>query len=133
MPTDPPTVLVAIDGDCLLCNRSAGWIAGHDHHDRIRFTRLEDPAGKAMLAELGENPPDSMLVSHDGHILTRADAVAVVARALPLPWSIAGSILRFVPFRNRVYEFIAKRRYDWFGKNDSCELPPEALRRRLVE
>ncbi|GFZ00095.1 putative thiol-disulfide oxidoreductase DCC [Actinidia rufa] len=40
---------------------------------------------------------------------------------LPLPYS-ALSTLRIVPtpLREVVYDFVAKRRYDWFGNDNDC-------------
>ena len=36
------------------------------------------------------------------------------------------------PFRDLVYDSIAKRRYKWFGKNESCQLPDESAKNRIL-
>jgi predicted DCC family thiol-disulfide oxidoreductase YuxK len=37
------------------------------------------------------------------------------------------------PFiRNWVYDFIAKNRYKWYGKQDSCIIPDENLAKRFL-
>ena len=35
--------------------------------------------------------------------------------------------------RDRLYDFIASHRYQWFGKTDACSLPDEGVRRRMIE
>jgi predicted DCC family thiol-disulfide oxidoreductase YuxK len=42
--------------------------------------------------------------------------------------------LRFIPrpLRDLVYRFIARHRYRWFGKTESCWLPTPELRGRFL-
>lgn len=40
---------------------------------------------------------------------------------MPLPYSALSSLTIIpTPLRDVVYDYIAKRRYDWFGKDDDC-------------
>uniref|UniRef100_A0A453R7K7 SIAH-type domain-containing protein n=1 Tax=Aegilops tauschii subsp. strangulata TaxID=200361 RepID=A0A453R7K7_AEGTS len=44
-----------------------------------------------------------------------------VASYLPLPYSALSSLLIIpVPLRDAAYDYIARNRYDWFGKDDEC-------------
>ena len=58
--------------------------------------------------------------------------VAWLMTALLLfPFGGVGLMLpRFI--RDAVYEFIAKRRYRWFGKRDQCMVPTPELRSRFL-
>ena len=49
---------------------------------------------------------------------------ATIITALGGIWRLAG-LLRLVPrfIRDAVYDWIARNRYGWFGKRDSCRLP----------
>jgi predicted DCC family thiol-disulfide oxidoreductase YuxK len=48
-------------------------------------------------------------------------AALKVASYLPLPYSVLSSLLIIpVPLRDAAYDYIAKNRYDWFGKGDEC-------------
>lgn len=131
---DDGRVLIAFDGGCLLCSRSIRFLAGRDRADRLRFTRLQDEAGRAMRAAAGAAPPDSMLVCRDGRVLARSAAVLAVVETLGGPWRVLARLARLIPavVRDRLYDFIAARRYRWFGKGDACALPDEALRKRLL-
>jgi predicted DCC family thiol-disulfide oxidoreductase YuxK len=43
-------------------------------------------------------------------------------------------ILDIIPngFRNIIYDFIAKNRYNWFGKQESCMIPTEELKAKFL-
>lgn len=48
-------------------------------------------------------------------------AALKVASYLPFPYSALSSLLIIpAPLRDAVYDYIAKNRYDWFGKEDEC-------------
>ncbi|MGB6219758.1 thiol-disulfide oxidoreductase DCC family protein [Haloferula sp.] len=127
-------IVIAFDGECLMCSRTIRWLANRDSADRIRFTRLQDPTGAEMAAQSGGKPLDSMLVRRNGEILARSTAVLVVLETLGGRWRIPVFLGKAVPLflRDAVYNFIADHRYHWFGKGDACALPSEALHRRLI-
>lgn len=132
---DDDRVLIAFDGECLMCSRSIRFLARRDVGDRLRFTPLQSEAGQALRKSLGEEPPDSMLVRKGERVLVRSEAVLAVLGGLGLPWRMLAALGLLVPraWRDRLYDFIAARRHRWFGKGDACALPSEALRQRLVE
>jgi predicted DCC family thiol-disulfide oxidoreductase YuxK len=48
-------------------------------------------------------------------------------------WSLAKFLLIFPErFRNFVYDYIAKNRYKWFGKKESCMLPTHELKNKFL-
>ena len=62
------------------------------------------------------------------------DAVIAIGRGLGFPWSIAVIGLALPRcWRDWAYDFIAARRYRWFGRNESCLLPTPDLRARFLE
>ncbi len=67
------------------------------------------------------------LVTSDAAItiaLEKSDAAIAIAARLRRPWNLL-TVLRFVPrpIRDRVYSFVARNRYRWFGKRSTCKLP----------
>jgi len=50
-----------------------------------------------------------------------------------LPWSLLG-LARVVPrpVRDRVYDWIARRRHRWFAPALSCQLPTPEQEKRMV-
>lgn len=52
--------------------------------------------------------------------MINAAALRVVSY-LPLPYSSLSALMVVpTPIRDAVYDYVAKRRYDWFGKADHC-------------
>ncbi|THF96096.1 hypothetical protein TEA_007445 [Camellia sinensis var. sinensis] len=54
---------------------------------------------------------------------------------LPLPYSALSTLLILpMPLRDAVYDYVAKRRYDWFGKEDDClVLQEKELLERFID
>ncbi len=132
---DEDKIVLAFDGECLMCSRSIRWLAENDAADQLRFVRLQSPRGRGMEKRAGTGDLMTALVEADGRIYSRSDAVLRLWRALGGRFRVAAVIGRFIPraFRDGAYDFIAARRHRWFGKGDACAMPSEALRGRLLD
>ena len=64
---------------------------------------------------------------------TESSAALRIAKRLNGLWPLL-YIFIIVPkfIRNSVYKFIAKNRYKWFGKKDSCMVPTKELKERFL-
>lgn len=132
----PPGGVVLFDGVCNLCNGFVNWLIDHDHHDRLRFASLQSDAGQRLLRERGEDPSrlDSVILVTQDRVYEKSGAVLRMGRALGGIWALGGIAVvvpRFI--RDVVYDFVAARRYDWFGKRASCRMPTPELQRRFIE
>lgn len=127
-------LIIAFDGECLMCSRAIRFVAERDRRDRIRFTRLQDPTGTEMSDAAGTGLLDSMLVRQDERILMQSDAVIAILHTIGGVWRLPAFLGRVIPrsLRDRLYDFVADHRYDWFGTGDACSMPSETLSRRLV-
>ena len=71
------------------------------------------------------------LLLDGGTLYSKSDAVLRIARGLRAPWPLIG-VLAIVPraLRDVVYDWVARNRYHWFGKRETCLLPSgeDALR-----
>ena len=68
-----------------------------------------------------------------GRRYERSDAALHIALGLRAPWPLAfGAILIPRRVRDAVYRWIARNRYRWFGRTDTCALPPPGLRERFL-
>jgi len=63
----------------------------------------------------------------------RSEAALRIAARLGAPWSWL-VMLRVLPraWRDAVYDFVAARRYRWFGTVEACELPDAGWRERFL-
>lgn len=135
--------VVLFDGVCNLCNNSVQFIIRNDPAARLRFAPLDSPAANALLAparDAGLMPlPDSIVLVEPGsdggrpRVSTRSTAILRIARNLRGPWPLAAAFLIIPrPLRDWAYNQVAKRRYRWFGKRDSCMMPTPELRSRFL-
>lgn len=87
------------------------------------------------MREHGVNPDDAetFVFITDGEALTRFDAVLAVAQHLRGGWRVL-RIFRFLPrsVRNWGYGIVARNRYRWFGRYDTCMVPAAEVRDRFI-
>jgi predicted DCC family thiol-disulfide oxidoreductase YuxK len=128
--------ILLFDGECNLCNLSVQFILKHEKNEELRFAAIQSTAGQEKLAQYNmvRGQLDSVLLIMNGRVYAASDAAILLSDFLKFPWSM-GRYLRAVPrpIRNVFYEKIAKNRYRWFGKKDSCMLPSEPLRKRFLK
>ena len=127
--------LVLFDGVCGMCNRTVDFVLARDRAARFRFAALQSAAGQAALARhrLPPDYSDSMVLIAGGRCHRYSTAALEIVRRLGLPWSILWALAVVPPpLRDVVYDFVAARRYRWFGKLDTCRLPTAAERERFL-
>ena len=131
--------LILFDGVCNLCNGFVQFVIEHDPAGRFRFAALQSVAGQAVLAAHGldanavATEPDSVLLELDGQLYSHSDAVLRIARELGGPWRLllAGYVLPRA-WRDAAYRLVARNRYRWFGRQESCWLPTPELKARFL-
>lgn len=119
------TLTVLYDEQCPLCRRTAARLQSMRTSARIVAVPLQSsdvsrwlPGGNVdeLLAELH-------VIDEDGRVYRGADAVLTVleqARGIG-PWlSALRRIPGFRPLSVKVYRWIARNRYRWFGRDDPC-------------
>ena len=119
--------IVLFDGVCNFCNDSVRFIMKRDKNDLFRFASLESELGKKLTAERGIDTKqiDSIILIDPGKAYyLKSTAALEITKQLKGGWPILGIFL-YLPegFRNWFYDFIAKNRYDWFGKLETCPMP----------
>lgn len=128
--------LVLFDGQCNLCSGAVRWIVARDRRARFRFASLQSRAALRALEAAGARGalPDSVVLIHGGAVKTRSDAALAIARELGAPWSCAAAA-RVLPrgVRDGLYDWIARKRYAWFGRRESCMVPTAQLRERFLD
>jgi predicted DCC family thiol-disulfide oxidoreductase YuxK len=126
---------VLFDGVCNLCNGAVRFIAANDPAGRVAFLPLQSARAAQLLGEAAPAADDGTVVLlANGRRYDRSDAALHVALELRQPWPLAfAAILLPRAWRDRVYRWIARNRYRWFGRREACPLPPPGLRDRFLE
>ncbi len=130
----PDSSVVLFDGVCNLCNNSVQFIITRDRSARFRFAALDSAAARRLIERTGSRSPlpDSIVLVEQGRVYTRSTAALRIARRLPFPWPLLyAAIVVPRPLRDLAYDFVARNRYRWFGKRDSCMMPTPELRARF--
>lgn len=127
--------VILFDGVCNLCNASVRFVIRRDPRGAFRFASLQSPAGRALSQRYGMPVDDlsSVVLVDAGRCYMKSEAALRIAGALVWPWRLLG-VLTIVPrfVRDRVYELVARNRYRWFGKQESCPLPAPELADRFL-
>ncbi len=129
--------IVLFDGVCNFCNDSVRFIIKRDKNDLFRFASLQSDLGKKLTEERGIDTEkiDSIILINPGKAYyLKSTAALEVAKKLSGAWPLFG-IFQYLPeaFRNLVYDYVAKNRYDWFGKLETCPMPtPEEQEKFLA-
>ncbi|MCA9728374.1 MAG: thiol-disulfide oxidoreductase DCC family protein [Candidatus Eisenbacteria bacterium] len=143
-----PERVVLFDGVCSLCNRGIDFLIRHDRAGRLRFAPLQSDAARALLATLGTSastsmgreitgadvpPPRSVVYVAEGRVYLRSEAVLRLLADLGRGWRLV-RVLGIVPvsWRDAFYDWVARNRYAWFGKSNTCRIPTAEERSRFL-
>lgn len=142
---EAPPLLVLFDGVCNLCNGSVQFMIDRDPSAHLKFAALQSKGAREVLTRaLGEaraeeilpkegDDPGSVLLLERGVLHDRSSAALRIARHLSFPYSALFVFLIVPrPLRDLVYRFIARNRYRWFGKSETCRVPTPELRARFL-
>lgn len=127
--------ILLFDGVCNLCQSSVQWVLQRDKSGVFRFAALQSDTGRKHLERFGLNAEkfDTVVLVDGDRIFTRSDAALEIVRRMGSPWSWL-SVLRWIPrpFRNAVYNWVARNRYRWFGRKQECWLPRPEWKERFL-
>jgi len=117
------------------------FVLAHDRRRVFHFATLQGAAAAVRLAPFGGVPADltTFYVITDyrgGHpeLHRRSGAALVVAEALGWPWRLAalGRVLPR-PWRDAVYDVVARHRHRILGRADACVIPRPGDRDRFLD
>lgn len=126
--------IVMFDGECNLCNKSVQFILKRDQNDYFLFSSLQNDTAKKLLEQYDSHHHiESLIFIEKGKIYEKSSAALRICRHLNGIWKIGylGLIIP-KPFRDYLYSIIAKNRYHWFGKRDSCMIPSSEIQKRFL-
>ena len=124
------------DGVCNLCSGFVQFVAPRDPDERFAFASLQSDVAQELLADHDVDPTalESILLIEGDSAYVKSDAILRIGYHLGGIYRL-GWPLRVLPtrFRNWWYDFVANRRYRWFGKKDQCTIPDGDLESRFIE
>ncbi|MCP9472936.1 MAG: DCC1-like thiol-disulfide oxidoreductase family protein [Nitrospira sp.] len=127
--------IVLFDGVCRWCVTWVGFVIRHDPLGRFKFASLQSGPAQQLLATLGLPAQnfETFLLVEQGRIYTKSTAALRVIKLLAGPVALLYlCILIPRPFRDALYDYVARRRYRWMGKADTCPTLPPSTHRRFI-
>ncbi|WP_426393880.1 thiol-disulfide oxidoreductase DCC family protein [Ralstonia sp. R-29] len=128
-------MIVVYDAHCLLCSGSIQFLLRHDRQGVLRFASMQGETGRRLLTQAGVNPDDvnTVLFVRGGHAWRESAAVLRILHTLGWPWRLAwvGGLIP-APLRDALYRGVARNRYRWFGRSETCIVPPPDAAQRFL-
>jgi predicted DCC family thiol-disulfide oxidoreductase YuxK len=128
--------LILFDGVCNLCNTSVQYVIKHDKKNSFMFTALQSYIGQQIIKDynIDTSKTDSILLyTPQTGVVSKSTAALKIAQNLGFPQNVMSIFFIVPPFiRNGVYDYIAKNRYKWYGKKESCMIPTPELKSKFL-
>jgi predicted DCC family thiol-disulfide oxidoreductase YuxK len=128
--------IILFDGVCNLCNASVNFVIKHDKKRQFLFASFQSDAAKEILLHfnLKNLNTDTVILIEDDKVYDKSTAALKISKQLDSGFKAFYAFI-IVPkiFRDWVYNFIAKNRYRWFGKRESCMVPSLDLKKRFLD
>ena len=132
--------MLLFDGDCGLCHRTVQFFLAEDRGGVLRFAPLRGANAAPILKR--HSVPVQQLTSlilvegagsSDEEIFQKSTAVLRALGYLGGFWRVVGW-MQAVPvvLRDGIYDWVAQRRHQWFGRGESCAIPSATARERLL-
>ncbi|WP_163833976.1 thiol-disulfide oxidoreductase DCC family protein [Spartinivicinus ruber] len=137
----PPEVqqypkIILFDGVCVLCTGWSKFVLKRDKQHQFVMATVQSPVGQRLLSwlEMPLDEFDTMIYLEKGQRYTHLEAFLKIIQYFAWPWRIL-LVLKLIPrrYRDKLYCFVASRRYRWFGKRQYCFIPSAQQRAQILQ
>jgi predicted DCC family thiol-disulfide oxidoreductase YuxK len=118
-------ILVQFDGMCILCSGAVRFILKADKKKIFLFQALQNS---------GEDKDfETIIVTDNRSTYEYFDAILKIGNELGGVYRTV-AIFKLLPqkWRYSLYIWVARNRFSWFGKRESCYLPSEEEKARFI-
>lgn len=128
--------LILFDGVCNLCNNSVQFVIKNDKKNKFLFTALQGETANTLLKEfkIDNSKIDSIILYEpEKGVSIKSTAALKIASKMGFPVNLLAVFLILPGFiRNWFYDYIARNRYVWYGKQDNCMIPTPQLKEKFL-
>ena len=101
------------------------------------FTAIQSTIGQKIIQELkiDTSKTDSIILYDPNKAYyVKSSAILRIVNEFSGIWKLL-QIFRILPpaFNNLFYDFIARNRYKWYGKKESCMIPTPELKAKFLD
>ena len=124
--TETAKPIIVYDGICKMCNRSLQFVLNNDSSDQFVYIPFQSEQGQLICDhfDIEFTESTSLLLIEQHQLLTRSLAWQRILSRLSPGYKLLSLITRIVPkaLNDRLYDYIGRNRYRWFGKSMNCSL-----------
>jgi predicted DCC family thiol-disulfide oxidoreductase YuxK len=128
--------ILLFDGRCVLCDFWVQFVIRHDPQAVFRFAAFQSQTGRELCQTHGIDPEKmaSLVLIDPSGVHRQSDAVLTIVERWGGAWRFLGAAGRIVPrpWRDGLYDWVARNRTRWFGRRSACRVPSDALRQRFL-
>ena len=115
-------IVIYYDGICFVCSSAMNTLIKMDRNNVLYFSPLQSKFAKSTIDKKYLETMDTVIVKRDERFYTKSNAAFVILEELKNPLRYSFYLVPSV-LADFVYDFVAKRRYSWFGKKEECIFP----------
>lgn len=133
--TTNDTAIILFDGVCNLCNASVQFIIQHDKKNHFKFASIQSGAGQKLLKKynIDASITDSIVLIDHNRSYIKSTATLQIAKHLNGLYPLLYIFIVTPSFiRNGIYDLVAKNRYTWFGRKETCMIPSAEIRSKFI-
>ncbi len=130
-------LIIFFDGPCVMCNWWVNKLCRWDKKDQLRFAQLNGKMANDFAQErnIKLDEIDTVIIWDQSYSYAmEAEATFMLLKRLGGVFALF-TIFAFLPkgFTNGIYRIVAKNRYKWFGKHESCPLPDPKFAHKFLD
>lgn len=136
MPEIKSNKIILFDGVCNFCNYWVNFAIKRDRKKKLKFTTLQGETAKQLLLKFHINPIsiNSVVFIDKDKAYTQSSAAIRICKYLNGGWKLFYGFMIFPKFiRDFFYNIIARNRYKWYGKKESCMVPTPEVKERFLD
>lgn len=127
------SAVLFFDGECKLCSSWVQFVLKHERAAELKFAALQGSYAQAHLpASFRAENRHTLVLQEGAELYTQSTAALQVLKRLPafrFLYFIGMAVPKFL--RDGVYRLIAKNRYQWFGRRNTCFVPAKSQSHRF--
>ena len=127
--------IIFYDGLCAMCNRFIRIIITLDKKEKFLLAPLQGKNGKILQKKFSKELKGiDSVIFYNKKVYTKSSAVINILSELGGTYKLA-YIFNIIPsfISDSIYDYIARNRFQWFGKLDKCPMPEKKNISRFLD
>ena len=127
--------IILFDGVCNYCNSWVNFCIRHDKKNYFRYAPLQSEIGKAILKKFNvpDVSTDTFVLIENSKYYLRSTAGLRLCKHFNGLYPLLYGFIIVPPFiRDGIYGIIARNRYKWYGKRESCMVPSPDVKEKFL-